>query len=65
MNHHAVSHQRDAAMAKLVTFLQDESGANAIEYVLIGALLGVAIIGAVTTFTADVGSLFQTVSNNL
>ncbi|HEX5380006.1 MAG TPA: Flp family type IVb pilin [Phenylobacterium sp.] len=33
-------------MTKFVSFLKDESGASAAEYVLILALVGIAIIGA-------------------
>jgi pilus assembly protein Flp/PilA len=36
-------------------FLEDRSGATAIEYSLIGALVAVAIIGSVTAF-ADEGT---------
>jgi pilus assembly protein Flp/PilA len=52
-------------MTKLVTFLQDESGTNAIEYALIATLLGVAIIGVVSTLAQDVRSLFNSVGAGL
>ena len=37
-------------MKTIRKFIRDESGATAIEYGLIAALIGVAIIGAVTNF---------------
>lgn len=35
-------------MSKLVSFLRDESGASAAEYVLILAIVGAGIVGAIT-----------------
>jgi pilus assembly protein Flp/PilA len=46
-------------------FLRDESGATAIEYGLIGSLIAVAIIGAVTTVGTNLGSVFGEVSSNI
>jgi pilus assembly protein Flp/PilA len=46
-------------------FLKDESGATAIEYGLIAALISVAIIGAATTMGTKLGSTFSRVSNQL
>jgi len=46
-------------------FRSDESGATAIEYGLIAALIGVAIITAVTQVGTDVSSTFTNVSNGL
>ncbi|NEX94687.1 Flp family type IVb pilin [Caulobacter sp. 17J65-9] len=46
-------------MTKFVTrFIKDESGATAIEYGLIAALIAVAIIGAVTALGKQVGTTF-------
>jgi pilus assembly protein Flp/PilA len=45
--------------------LRDESGATAIEYGLIGSLIAVAIIGAVTTVGTNLGSVFGEVSSNI
>ncbi len=46
-------------------FCGDESGATAIEYGLIAALVSVAAIGALTTMGESLQSLFGTVSNSL
>lgn len=46
-------------------FLQDESGATAIEYGLIAALVSVAAIGALTTMGTSLTSIFETVSTSL
>jgi pilus assembly protein Flp/PilA len=53
-------------MSKFVArFAKDESGATAIEYGLIVALIAVVIIGAVTTLGTTLSSKFNTVTNNL
>ncbi len=44
-------------------FCDDESGATAIEYGLIAALVSVAAIGALTTMGNTLSTLFTTVSN--
>ena len=43
-------------------FLKDESGATAIEYGLIAALIAVAIIGGVTAIGEQTGTAFNTVA---
>jgi len=43
-------------------FFKNESGATAIEYGLIAALVAVAIIGAVTTLGENTSSTFNSVS---
>ena len=46
-------------------FLKDESGATAIEYGLIAALIAVAIIGGVSAVGTKVGATMNTVSESL
>lgn len=46
-------------------FVADESGATAIEYVLLAALIAVAIIGAATTIGKNVGKTMNNVANKL
>jgi pilus assembly protein Flp/PilA len=46
-------------------FLKDESGATAIEYGLIAALIAVAIIGAVTTLGANTRETFTEVADGI
>jgi len=46
-------------------FRKDESGATAIEYGLIAALIGVAIILGATTLGTSLGGLFTTISGSL
>jgi pilus assembly protein Flp/PilA len=46
----------------LQTFLRNESGATAIEYGLIAALIAVAIIAAATTTGTNLGNTFQTIA---
>jgi len=51
-------------MRSLVTrFLKDESGATAIEYGLIAALVAVAIIGGARALGTNIGGTFNNVSN--
>lgn len=47
------------------SFLTDESGATAIEYGLIAALIAVAAIVAMGTLGNKLGSTFNNVSNQL
>jgi pilus assembly protein Flp/PilA len=46
-------------------FVNDESGATAIEYGLIAALVSVVIIGALTTLGTKLTSTFTSVSSSL
>ena len=53
-------------MSRFVTrFLKNESGATAIEYGLIAALIAVVIIGAVTSTGTGVMDTFNTVAGSL
>ena len=53
-------------MTKFMTrFLKDESGATAIEYGLIAALIAVGIIAAVTTLGGKLQTTFAAVSAKL
>ena len=49
----------------LKNLIQDESGATAIEYGLIAALVSVAAIGALTAMGTSLDSMFTTVSTSL
>jgi len=46
-------------------FVKDESGATAIEYGLIAALIAVVIIGAVTTVGANLTKTFTTIAGKI
>lgn len=46
-------------------FAQDESGATAIEYGLIAALISVGIIVAATTLGGSLGDLFNNIADEL
>ena len=46
-------------------FCNDESGATAIEYGLIAALVSVAAIGALTTMGNTLQTMFGTISNSM
>ena len=49
-------------MKKLARFFKDESGATAIEYGLIAALIAVAIITGVTSLGSNTQATFSTVA---
>ena len=49
----------------LLKFLRDDSGATAIEYGLIAALIAVVIIGAVQVVGTGLSTTFTTVSASL
>jgi len=46
-------------------FVRDESGATAIEYGLIAALIAVVVIGAVTAVGTKLSTTFNTVSGSV
>jgi pilus assembly protein Flp/PilA len=47
------------------SFLRDESGATAIEYGLIAALIAVVIIGAVTAVGTNLTGTFNNIASNV
>lgn len=52
-------------MTKFMQFMRDDSGATAIEYGLIAALIAVAIIVAVTAVGDSLTATFESVSGAL
>ena len=53
-------------MSKFVArFMKDESGATAIEYGLIAALISVVIVGALTTIGSNLNTKFTSVGTSL
>ncbi len=52
-------------MNALRNFVQDESGASAVEYGLLVALIAVVIIGAVTMLGQSVSAVFTTVATKI
>jgi len=52
-------------MRTIKSFLSNDSGATAIEYGLIAALIAVVIIGAVTTVGTNLTGTFNSVANSL
>jgi pilus assembly protein Flp/PilA len=53
-------------MTKFVTrFLKDESGATAIEYGLIAALIAVVLVGALTALGNQLNDTFTGIKNDL
>jgi pilus assembly protein Flp/PilA len=52
-------------MAKILKLIKDNSGATAIEYGLIAALISVAAIGALSAIGTNLGTTFNDVADNL
>ena len=52
-------------MKAIRNLLQDESGASAVEYGLLVALIAVVIIGAVSSLGTSISKMFTTVSNSI
>ena len=52
-------------MQLISNFIKDDSGATAIEYGLIAALISVGIIAAATTLGNGLGNLFTGIGNKL
>lgn len=49
----------------IARFVKDESGATAIEYGLIAALIAVAIIGAVTAVGTNLSTKFTSIASSI
>jgi pilus assembly protein Flp/PilA len=52
-------------MATIKRFMTDESGATAVEYALLVALIGVVIITAVTTLGGNLNAVFNTAATDI
>lgn len=52
-------------MSKFVSFLKDESGASAAEYVLILALVGLAIVGGATVLGNGMSTAMSNAASHL
>jgi pilus assembly protein Flp/PilA len=61
----AVDVCKEPGMNIVARFANDESGATAIEYGLIAALIAVGIIAAATTLGGSLSDLFERISGKL
>ncbi|HEX5258456.1 MAG TPA: Flp family type IVb pilin [Sphingomicrobium sp.] len=52
-------------MSGLTRILRNRSGATAIEYALVGALISIAALAAITNLGGRVNVMFNNVSNHL
>ncbi len=57
--------ERTSKVTILNRFIKDESGATAIEYALIAALMGAALVTAVGTLGTDVKTAFTKIGTTL
>lgn len=65
MSTYRVNIMGERSMSTMRKFLQDESGATAIEYGLIAALVSVAIIAMLSLLGNNLNSTFKAVADNL
>ena len=49
----------------ILRFLNDESGATAMEYALTGALIGIVVIAAVSKLGSNLSNKFSSMANNV
>src|SRR5205807_631500 len=61
----SAGHSKGTVMKTLTRFWSDQSGATAIEYGLLAALISVVIIGAVKTVGTNMSTKFTQIANNL
>ena len=52
-------------LAMILNFLRNEAGVTAIEYGLIGSLIGAAIVFAVSSVGSSIAASFTQISNTL
>jgi pilus assembly protein Flp/PilA len=52
-------------MTLISNFIKNESGASAIEYSLLAAMMASAIVAATTTFKTDLGKAFSNIGAKL
>ena len=52
-------------MSKFIKLIRNTKGATAIEYGLIAALIGVAIVGGARAVGNNLGGLFNNISNDI
>jgi len=66
VSHYATKKLGDAVMSNFLSrFAKDESGATAIEYGLIAALIGVAIVTGAKAVGDNLGGLFNNIATDL
>jgi pilus assembly protein Flp/PilA len=58
-------HSGEKHMKNVMKFLKNKSGATAIEYGLIAALIAVAVIGGVTALGENANATFETVAGEM
>lgn len=61
----AMSRAEDNGIFRIARIFEDESGATAIEYALIGCLLSITIVGTVATLGHSLRSLYEGVSGDV
>jgi pilus assembly protein Flp/PilA len=52
-------------IAKAIQFIRDEDGISAIEYALLGSLIALAIIAAVSGLATKISTAFNTIGDSI
>jgi pilus assembly protein Flp/PilA len=66
MSHHVAANGKGCAMSKFIKrFVADESGATAIEYGLIAALIAIVLIAAMTNLQGKISGTFNNIASNM
>jgi pilus assembly protein Flp/PilA len=64
-NHNQISKKGERNMERIKNFFKDESGAAAVEYGLLVALIACAIIGAVTLLGSNLNTTFNNAATTI
>ncbi len=64
-NRHPVLHRKVAPMTMISRFFKDESGATAIEYGLIAAATGLALVAALPAIETGLSTVFGSIGGAL
>ena len=62
---HTTLHQGGHTMNSIYAFINDETGATALEYGLLAALIGAVILGAVTTLGQVIANTFNSIASSM
>ena len=56
---------RKNGMSSFLSMIRDDAGATLVEYSLIVALIGIAVIGSITLLGGNLGTKINTIGNSI
>ena len=62
---HKTLYQGGHIMKRIQTFINDETGATALEYGMLAALIGAVILGGVTTLGLTISNTFNNIASSM